>query len=499
MLSKILSSRLPANSLVSMYNPSFSSVAGEPKFLEMVHQYFDAAASYTRISPDKLNYYKKADCVVKFTIPLVRDDGTIESIEAYRAQHKLHRLPTKGGTRYAKDINIQEVEALSCLMTLKCAVVNLPYGGAKGGIGFNPKQYSAREIESLTRRYTLELAKKGFIGAAIDVPGPDLGTGEREMSWMKDTYQTFFGHKDINAHGCVTGKALNQGGIRGRTESTGLGVFYCTRDLLNDKPLMEKFGVEPGMKGKRFIIQGFGNVGYWAAKFITEYGGIVTGIAEWDGSIYNSKGIDIEDLYQYKLNKKGIKGYPRAEEAFDNEDAIYKECDVFIPAAFEQTVNKNNANKFNCKVISEAANGPTTMAAEEILTKKGVVFFPDILVNAGGVTVSYFEWLKNLDHMRPGRLTRKWEEKSKLNLLHVISDITGLKLHQLEEKHKNLLRGATDKDIVYSGLEEVMSVAVKETKETCLELHCSMRIAVYVNAIRKVHQHFEVAGMPLAK
>lgn len=209
MLSKIINSSLATNSLVAKFNPSFSSVAGEPKFLEMVHQYFDAASSYTRISPDKLNYYKKADCVIKFTIPLVRDDGTIESIEAYRAQHKLHRLPTKGGTRYAKDINIQEVEALSCLMTLKCAVVNLPYGGAKGGIGFNPKQYSAREIESLTRRYTLELAKKGFIGAAIDVPGPDLGTGEREMSWMKDTYQTFFGHKDINAHGCVTGKALN--------------------------------------------------------------------------------------------------------------------------------------------------------------------------------------------------------------------------------------------------------------------------------------------------
>ncbi|EGR29361.1 hypothetical protein IMG5_157340 [Ichthyophthirius multifiliis] len=476
-----------------------SSLQGEPKFLEMVHQYFDQAASYTLIPIDKLTYYKKSDCVVKFTIPLVRDDGKIESIEAYRAQHKLHRLPTKGGTRFSTHINIQEVEALSCLMTLKCAVVNLPYGGAKGGIAFNPKLYSAREIESLTRRYTLELAKKGFIGAAIDVPGPDLGTGEREMSWMKDTYQTFFGHKDINAHGCVTGKALNQGGIRGRTESTGLGVFYGTRDLLNDQPLMKKFGIEPGMKGKTFIIQGFGNVGYWAAKFISEYGGIITGIAEWDGSIYNSKGINIQDLYEYKLQKGGIKGYPRVEEYFENEDAIFKECDVFIPAAFEQTVNKNNADKFKCKVISEAANGPTTIAAEEILTKKGIIFFPDILINAGGVTVSYFEWLKNLDHMRPGRLTRKWEEKSKINLLNVISDITGLKLRDLEKKHQEQLRGATDKDIVYSGLEEVMSVAVQETKHTCLELGCSLRIATYVNAINKVHAHFEVAGMPLAK
>ena len=234
-----------------------SKEEGEPRFLEMVKAYFDEAGKYSGIAPDMLEVYKNCNTVVKVMLPIVRDNGKIEFIAAYRAQHKHHRIPTKGGTRYAPTVDIQEVEALACLMTLKCAVVDLPYGGAKGGIRIDPKLYSAREIESVTRRYTLELAKRGFIGAGIDVPGPDMGTGTREMSWIKDTYQNFFGHKDINSAACCTGKSISQGGISGRTEATGLGVYYCIRELVSDPALMKNTELEPGIYGKSFIVQVF--------------------------------------------------------------------------------------------------------------------------------------------------------------------------------------------------------------------------------------------------
>jgi glutamate dehydrogenase (NAD(P)+) len=273
----------------------FSSSGGgkaEPSFLEMVQLYFDRAGKMTGIKSDLLKYYKYADAVVKFHIPLIRDNGDIEVIPAYRAQHKTYRLPMKGGTRFSEHVTIDEVEALATLMTLKCAVADLPYGGAKGGIAFNPRNYSVREIESLTRSYTIELIKKNFIGAAIDVPGPDLGTGQREMSWMKDTYQNLVGHSDINAAGCVTGKAQNQGGISGRMESTGLGVYYATREMLANDHICQKLGCEKGLQGKKFIVQGFGNVGYYTAKNFVDEGAILVGVAEFDGSIYSEKGIN---------------------------------------------------------------------------------------------------------------------------------------------------------------------------------------------------------------
>lgn len=462
----------------------------------MVQQYFDLAGSYTNIPQDKLELYKQCDVVIKMRLPLIRDDGTIEFIPAYRAQHKHHRLPVKGGTRYSDHIDLQEVEALSSLMTLKCAVVELPYGGAKGGIKINPRNYSAREIEDLTRRYTLELAKKGFIGAAIDVPGPDMGTGTREMAWMKDTYMVFYGHNDINAVACCTGKPLSQGGIAGRTESTGLGVYYALREFLKDKELLNAHGVkETGYKGKSIIIQGFGNVGYYAANYMTADGAKITGVVEYDGSIFKPDGIDPDALLKYRQEKGTIVGFPGAE-SFKDDTAFYKECDILIPAAVEKSVNKFNADKFKCKIMAEAANGPTTLAGEEILQSKGVLILPDILLNAGGVTVSYFEWLKNLDHMRPGRMIKKWEEKSKLNLLQVIKEQTKLAIN-IEERHKDLLRGPGEVDIVYSGLEEVMCSAVEETKDTSKNLGVSLRIAAYVNAINKVHLTFEESGFGL--
>jgi len=411
--------------------------------------------------------------------------------------NKHYKLPTKGGTRYAPTVDIQEVEALSCLMTLKCAVVDLPYGGAKGGIRIDPRHYSVRELESITRRYTLELAKKGFIGAGIDVPGPDLGTGTREMSWMKDTYKTFFGQNDINCEACCTGKALSQGGITGRTESTGLGVYFAIRELAADAALMATVGLEPGVAGKTFIIQGFGNVGYYAAKYMTENGAKLIGVVEWDGSIYNPDGIHVEDLNTYRTKHRSIMGFPGVKENWKHDGAFYQPCDILIPAAIEKSVNRFNAERITCKILAEAANGPTTIAGEQILNRKGVLILPDILLNAGGVTCSYFEWLKNLEHVKPGRLVRRWEEKTKRSLLKVISQKTGIPDAALTEEQTNLLRGPSELDIVYSGLEEVMCGAVDETKATAQKLKCSLRIAAYVNAIEKIHRCYVDAGITL--
>jgi glutamate dehydrogenase (NAD(P)+) len=251
------------------------------------------------------------------------DDGSLETISAYRCQHKTHKLPTKGGTRYAENVDIEEVEALACLMSIKCSIVSLPYGGAKGGICINPRKYSPRELEALTRSYSVRLAKKNSIGAAVDVPGPDVGTGEREMSWMKSTYQAFYGYKDINSDAVTTGKYLNQFGISGRTEATGLGVFTCAKQLLNNESIAKKLKIQVGLKGKTFIVQGFGNVGYWASKYFTEEGSRLVGVAEHDGSIYNPNGIDYQALRDHIAQNKGVKGFPGAEY-YEREEVIYK-------------------------------------------------------------------------------------------------------------------------------------------------------------------------------
>jgi len=401
----LLANRVLATNL--RYNFSIPA-EDEPSFLKMVESYFDKAAKHTEIKPDIIEFYKKPDNVVKFNLTLKRDDGSLSVIPAYRCQHKTHKLPTKGGTRYAEEVDIEEVEALACLMTLKCSIVNLPYGGAKGGVCFNPKAHSAREIEAVTRQYALKLAKKNSLGASVDVPGPDIGTSEREMSWMKSAYLSAYGYSDINADAVTTGKFRNIGGITGRTEATGLGVYYAAKQVLANARVCKNLGVETGIKGKTFTVQGFGNVGYWASKFFTEEGGILVGVSEFDGSIYNSNGINPDELLEYKRKEGGVGGFKGAEKYYPDETAIYQKCDIFIPAAFEKTINKSNAHRFEAKLIVEAANGPTTLEAEKILLSRGKQFLPDILCNAGGVTVSYFEWLKNLDHVRPGRMHRKW-------------------------------------------------------------------------------------------
>lgn len=382
---------------------------GEPRFLEMVSQFFDIAAEKSGIRKDLLNLIKLANCSIKIHVPLTRDDGTVEMIPCYRCQHKHHISPAKGGTRLSPHVNIQEVEALATLMTIKLAVVDVPFAGGKGGLRIDPRQYSKNEIARLMRRYTIELAKKGFIGAGVDVPGPDVGTTTWHMDIMMDTYRTLFGHNNIDAEGCVTGKSVSVGGISGRTESTGLGVYFIARNILNlpeYEAIRKSHNIATGLKGKKYVVQGFGNVGYWFSHFMHADGAVLVGVAERDGSIINHSGIDVEDLKAYIDKNGGLKGYTKGTYKSD-DSAVYEPCDIFVPAALEQAINRNNAEKIRARLIVEAANGSTTVIADEILAKKGVLVVPDILANAAGVTCSYFEWLKNLDHRRPGRMTKK--------------------------------------------------------------------------------------------
>ena len=469
----------------------------EPRFLEMVKMHFDKAAKYTNVSPDLLSFIKECNSIVRFNIPLQKDDGSLEILTCYRAQHSHHKLPVKGGTRFADNVSISEVEALASLMTFKLAAAGVPFGGAKGGIRMNPRNYSQGEIERATRRYTLELAKKGFIGAAIDVPGPDMGTTEQVMTWMKDTYTNIYGDTDINCEGCVTGKYLSHGGIRGRPESTGLGVYYGIREMLNRKDFCKKAKVDLGIDGKTFNIQGFGAVGGWAAKFLTKDGGKVTTIVEWDCAIHKEEGFDVEDVLEWKENQGTLKAYPHADKIEIENPAKFMEleCDVLIPAAVERSIHKYNAPNLKCKIIAEGANGPTTVWGEEILEKKGVVNLPDLILNVGGVTVSYFEWLKNLQHVSAGKLTRRWEEQSKR---HLYEFIKGKKFDPAEHggnEHKDKFRGASEIDIVYSGLEEIMSSSIHTHFDISLEKNTSMRIAGFSNAIEKVANCYKESGI----
>jgi glutamate dehydrogenase (NAD(P)+) len=385
-------------------------------FFENVNKTFDKAAAFTKWDPGVLEQIKECNAVYQMKFPVKMDDGRIEVIEAYRVQHSQHKTPCKGGIRFAAEVNQDEVMALAALMTYKCAIVNVPFGGAKGGIKVDPKKYSAYELEKITRRYTAELIRKNFIGPGTDVPAPDYGTGEREMSWILDTYSSLR-PGEIDAAGCVTGKPVTQGGVRGRREATGLGVFFGLREVCNMPDIMKKMGLTTGVEGKRVVVQGLGNVGYHTGKFFQDAGSKVIGLAEYEGAIYNEEGLDIDDVFQNRRKTGTILNFPGAKNFAKNTDALEMDCDILIPAALENVIDGENAPKIKAKLIGEAANGPLTPEADEVFAKKGIIVVPDMYLNAGGVTVSYFEWLKNLSHVRygtPGKAFYRKHERSHL-------------------------------------------------------------------------------------
>ncbi|GAB4251125.1 MAG: Glu/Leu/Phe/Val dehydrogenase [Saprospiraceae bacterium] len=469
-------------------------------FYQTVDNFFEKAAPYTHLERGLLDQIKVCNAIYAIRFPIkVTNQQTgkkeVRVIEAYRVQHSHHRLPTKGGIRFSNHVNQEEVMALATLMSYKCAIVHVPFGGAKGGVKVNPWEYSDEDLEKITRRYTYELVRRNFIGPAIDVPAPDYGTGQREMAWIYDTYRTLR-ENELDAAGCVTGKPVNQFGIRGRTEATGRGVFYGLREACNNVEDMKKLGLAPGIAGKKIVVQGLGNVGSFSASISQEEGdAVIIAVGEADGFIYNEKGIDVNKLIQVKMETGSIMNYSDAKKygKEDRDKVLELECDILIPAALEDQINYKNADRIKAKIIGEAANGPISSVAEEVLLKKGILIIPDVYLNAGGVTVSYFEWLKNLSHMRFGRMDKRYEQKATENLIRLFEEMAGKNVP--EDLIRKIAKGADEIDLVRSGLEESMINAYNTTRDIAKTENIDMRTAAFVNAIRLIGADYQSMGI----
>jgi glutamate dehydrogenase (NAD(P)+) len=470
------------------------STIADYSFFGAVEASFDKAAKFTKWDPGVLEQIKACNAVYRMKFPVRMDDGRIEVIEAYRVQHSHHKTPCKGGIRFAGEVNQDEVMALAALMTFKCAIVNVPFGGAKGGIKINPRKYSVYELEKITRRYTAELVKKNFIGPGTDVPAPDYGTGEREMAWIVDTYQSLR-PGEIDSAGCVTGKPITQGGVRGRREATGLGIFYGVREVCSMPDVMARIGLTPGLEGKTVIVQGLGNVGYHAAKFFHNAGAKIIALAEYEGAIRNDDGLDIDAVFEHRKSTGSILNFPGAKNFLKNTDALEYACDILIPAALENVINGENAPRVNAKLIGEGANGPLTPDADEVFAQKGTLVVPDMYLNAGGVTVSYFEWLKNLSHVRYGRMEKRFTENMNMHILGQIEELTGKMV--VDNERQFIMHGAEEVDLVYSGLEETMITATREIMDEWRRNPQipDMRTAAYAVAINKVGTSYAELGI----
>jgi glutamate dehydrogenase (NAD(P)+) len=462
-------------------------------FFENVSLCFDKAAAFTQHPAGLLDQIRTCNSVYAFEFPL-RSQRGYEVVFAWRVEHSHHKLPVKGGIRYAEHVDVDEVKALAALMTYKCAIVDVPFGGAKGAVRINPKKYSAYELEQITRRYTAELIKKNFIGPGVDVPAPDYGTGAREMAWIADTY-TAFHPGQVDAIACVTGKPVTQGGIRGRVEATGRGVFFGLREACRHPEDMQAIGLTPGLGGKRVVVQGLGNVGYHAAKFCQEEGCIVVGLAEYEGAIWNPNGLDVDAVVKHRKEAGSILNFPGASNLSMSAEALEVECDILIPAALEQQITEANAGRIQAKIIAEGANGPTTVAAEEILQQKNVLIIPDVYLNAGGVTVSYFEWLKNLSHVRFGRMGKRFEQTAFERMLRSVETATGKNFSETERRM--IAHGADEVDLVNSGLEDTMINAYSEIREVWKKdpRIPNLRTAGFLIAINKVAVSYMELGI----
>ena len=462
-------------------------------FFDQVNRYFDEAAALTDYPSGLLAQIRCCNSIYRFDFPLRRADGRIEVIHGWRVEHSHHKTPVKGGIRYAPDVSESEVMALAALMTYKCAIVDVPYGGGKGGIKIDANQYTVEELERITRRYTFELHKKSFIGPGIDVPAPDYGTGEREMAWIADTYSAL-NPGQLEALACVTGKPVTQGGVSGRKEATGRGLYFALREACQQADDMKALRLPTGLDGKRIVVQGLGNVGYHAAKFCREGGAILIAVAEREGAILNPKGLDEDAVWRHRRDTGSILNFPGATN-LDREAALELECDVLIPAALEGIFTAENAPRVKAKILLEGANGPTTPEADPIFREKGILVIPDIYANAGGVTVSYFEWLKNLSHVRFGRMSKRHEESNERSMLRAIELATGREFS--DEERGQFASGPSEGDLINSGLEETMVLAYHDIRDTRLKTTgCpDLRIAAFLTAIHKVARSYAELGI----
>jgi len=466
----------------------------ETHFFNDVCNFFDKAAEFTQHPPGLLNQIKRCNSIYRFCFPLRTESEDYEVIDAWRIEHSHHKLPVKGGIRYSLMVNEDEVKALSALMTYKCAVVDVPFGGAKGGIRIDPTKYSERQLENITRRYTSELIKKNLIGPGIDVPAPDYGTGEREMSWIADTYATF-NPGQIDAMACVTGKPLSQHGIRGRKEATGKGVYFGLKEAVNVAEDMKSLGLRTGLSGKKIVLQGLGNVGFYAGKYCQEAGAVIIAIAEFEGAIFNKNGLNVEKVFEHRKSTGSILNYKGSTNIKNSAEALEIKCDILIPAALENQLTKSNASRIKAKIIGEAANGPVTPEAEKILLDNGVLIIPDLYLNAGGVTVSYFEWLKNLSHVSMGRLGKRYEEAANLNFVNALEQISGISI--TKGQREILIKGASERELVDSGLEETMISSyhqIWEIQKQNPKIN-SLRTAAFISSINKIAISYKNLGI----
>lgn len=457
----------------------------EVSFLESVNLMFDRAAARLDLPPGLPDQIKACNSVYQVRFP-VKFRDRFRIFTGWRAVHSEHRLPVKGGIRYASIVDQEEIEALAALMSYKCAIVNVPFGGSKGGLRIEPREYDEYELERITRRFTRELISKGFISPSLNVPAPDVGTGPREMTWIADTYRSMF-PGDINAIACVTGKPVTQGGIAGRVEATGRGVQYVLREMFRNPEDVKRASLEGDLAGKRIIIQGLGNVGYHTAKFLSEEdGAIIIGIIERDGALLSDKGLNVEEVAMYNRAHGGIKGYADARYIEDGHSVLEAECDILIPAALERQITAENAPRIRAPLIAEAANGPVTFAADEYLRTHGKVLIPDVFLNAGGVTVSYFEWIKNLSHIRFGRMDRRFDETRGQHLIETIETMLGRPVPATQRAR--LMHGAEELDLVRSGLDDTMRQAYHEVCEVFLSRDNipDLRTAAFIVAIEKI-------------
>ena len=473
--------------------------ANEPTFRESVDLMFNRAVALMDLPPgleEKLRV-----CNATYTVRFgVRLRGQIKTFTGYRSVHSEHMEPVKGGIRFAPSVNQDEVEALAALMTYKCALVEAPFGGSKGGLCIDPREYDDHELELSTRRFAYELAKRDMIHPAQNVPAPDMGTGEREMAWIADQYARM-NTTDINAKACVTGKPLNAGGISGRVEATGRGVQYALREFFRSPDDIKAAGMSGSLDGKRVIVQGLGNVGYHAAKFLLEEDGCkITGIIERDGALFNENGMNVDAVREWIVKHGGVSGFPDAAHTAEGTAVLEEECDILIPAALEGVINLSNANRIQAPLIIEAANGPLTAGADDILRAKGTVIIPDMYANAGGVTVSYFEWVKNLSHIRFGRMQRRQEEARHeliVSELERLSEHLGDKWSMTPDFKSKYLRGAGELELVRSGLDDTMRIAYQSMREVWhgREDVTDLRTAAYLVSIDKVASSYRAKGL----
>ena len=473
--------------------------AAEPSFRESVDLMFKRATALMDLSPGLEE--KIRICNSTYTVRFgVRLRGDIKTFTGYRSVHSEHMEPVKGGIRYALSVNQDEVEALAALMTYKCALVETPFGGSKGGLCIDPRAWDEHELEQITRRFAYELIKRDLIHPAQNVPAPDMGTGEREMAWIADQYARM-NTTDINAKACVTGKPPHAGGIQGRVEATGRGVQYALREFFRHKEDAAKARLSGDLDGKRVIIQGLGNVGYHAAKFLSEEDGCkVVAVIERDGALLDDKGLDIEAIFQWIKAHGTIKAFPHATYTENGAAVLEHDCDILIPAALEGVINLGNAARIRAPLIVEAANGPITFGADEILRQKGVVIIPDMYANAGGVTVSYFELVKNLSHIRFGRMQRRAEEARHHLLveeLEKLSEDKGLGWTLSPGFKDKYLKGAGELELVRSGLDDTMRGAYQAMREIWhgRDDVTDLRVAAYIVSIGRVATTYRSKGL----